>query len=256
MAEDGVAVVGADGAFQDGWLATMPEGTFEKDETGKLKQGDLADHKNLASLSKSYLNGQKMLGSSIQPLGDNPTAEAIALYRVKVGCPENFEGYAVEKPEMPAGLVYDDELLQATTKYAHDNHIPKKVYEGFAKLVIDGQIASFKKQVEADTTESDKVITDAEEAMKSAHGAKYDEVIETANRFYDLPGNDEVNKAFKTLMTDKGIDSHPAVMDYMYEAYKMVKEDLLPDGGAGSAAKKETQPGQLNYETVVGDSGR
>jgi hypothetical protein len=253
------AYLGDDGAFQEGWLDNLPEDTFEKDDTGALKQGDLVDHKNIGSIVKSYLNKDKMLGSAIQPLPENATDEQIKAHRVKVGCPETVEGYEITKPEkMPEGMAFDEDLMKKCVQYAHDNHVPKTLFEGLAKMIIEGEIETFKKVTEANAKfmkeASDKAIAEAENKLKGKHGAKYDTVLEMANRFYDLPGNDEVNKAFTDLMKEKGLDSHPAVIDFFSESYKMVKGDTIPEGG--SAPNKGVPPGQLDYSTVVGNSGR
>lgn len=247
--------LGEDGVFQEGWLGNLPEDTFEKDDTGKLKQGDLADHKNIGSVVKSYLNKDKLIGAAIQPLPEKPTEDQIKAHRAKVGCPETVEGYEVVKPEkLPEGMAFDDELLKACSKYAHDNHMPKGVFEGIAKMVIDGQVATFSKMVEKATKDRDAAIETAENKLKAKHGAKYDEFVETANRFYDLPGNDAVNKAFTDLLAEHGLNSHPAVVEFFNEAYKLVKEDTPPPGG--EPAGGGTQPGQLDYSKVVGNSGR
>jgi len=250
--------LGEDGALQPGWMDSLPENTFEKDDTGKLKQGDLADHKGLNSIVKSYLKTQQLVGSAIQPLTDKSTDDQIKAYRAKVGCPDTVEGYEVAKPDVPDGMSIDEELVKACSKYAHDNHVSKGVYEGFAKLVIDGQVETFKKVTEANAKftqeESDKAIETATNQLKGKHGANYDAVVETANRFYDLPGNDDVNKAFTDLMKEKKLDSHPAVIEFFHESYKLVKGDSVPEGGA--PAGKTTVPGELDYSTVVGDSGK
>ena len=244
--------LGEDGAFQDGWLGNLPEDTFEKDDTGKLKQGDLSDHKNLGSIVKSYLNKDKLLGTAIQPLPEDASEDQIKAHRAKVGCPETVEGYEVVKPELPEGMKFDDELLANCSKYAHDNHIPKGVFEGLAKMLISGQIGTFNQIVEAATNDRNQAIETATNKLKGEWGAEFDGNKETANRFYDLPGNDAVNKAFTDLMTEYGLDSHPVVLKFFHEAYKLVKEDTSPEGG-GSAGKT-TVPGQLNYDTVVGHS--
>lgn len=253
------AYLGEDGALQDGWLDNLADDTFEKDDTGNLKQGDLADHKNFASIVKSYLNKDKLLGTAIQPLPDGATEEQIKAYRAKVGCPDSVEGYEITKPTMPEGLQFDDELLAKCSQYAIDKHIPKGVFEGLAKLVIDGQIETFNKITEAnakieeeEVKKKDQAIEESANKLKVEWGADYGANLEMANRFYDLPGNDEVNKAFTDLMAEHGLDSHPAVVKFFHEAYKLVKEDEIP--GGESTGAKTTVPGQLDYSTVVGNS--
>lgn len=262
MAEEGTiaaeSILGDDGAFQDGWLGNLAEDTFEKDDTGKPKHGDLNDHKNISAVVKSYLNKDKLLGTAIQPLGDKPTPEQVAAHRVKVGCPDTVDGYEIVEPKMPEGMAFDKELVKACAQYAHDNHMPKGLFEGLLKMVTEGQIETFNKVTAANAKfkeeESKKAIETATNTLKAKHGANYDTVIEMANRFYDLPGNDEVNKAFADLMKEKGLDSHPAVLDFFHESYKLVKGDKVPGGGAPPG--KGTQPGQLDYSTVVGSGGK
>ncbi len=247
-------ILGEDGALQEGWLGHLAEDTFEKDDTGKPKHGDLADHKNIASLTKSYLKTQRLMGTAIQPLPEKPTDEQIATHRTKVGCPETVDGYEIVKPEMPENMVWDEDLAKACAKYAHDNHLPKGVFEGLFKMVVDGQIEGSKKMAEAWAKDDDKAVETASNQLKAKHGAKYDAILDMANRFYDLPGNDEINKAFTDLMKTQKLDSHPAVIEFMHEAYRLVKGDTVPAGG--DAGGKTTEPGQLNYGTVVGDSGK
>jgi hypothetical protein len=255
------SILAENGVLQNGWLDSMPEGTFEKDDTGKLIQGDLADHKDIGSIAKSYLNKDKLLGTAIQPLAENATEEQKAAHRTKVGCPDKVEGYEIVKPTPPEGMEYDDELIKNASKFAHDKFVPKDVFEGLVKIVFDRQTETLKQMAELTAkaeaekaAASDKVITDAENALKSEWGADYDKNLELANRFYDLPGDDATNKAFTELMAEKGLNSHPVVVKFMREAHKLVKEDEIPGtpGGGGKA----TVPGQLDYTEVVGHSGR
>ena len=262
MSEDVVmaeSFLADDGAFQDGWLGNLPEDTFERDDTGVFKQGDLGDHKSIASIVKSYLNKDKMLGKAIQPLPEKPTPEQIAAYNIKMGCPEKAEGYETHKPDLPEGMAFDDNLMASCAKYAHDNHIPKGVFEGLAKMVVDGQIETFKKVSDANAKfmqeESDKSIAAAESALKAKHGAEYPAVLDMANRFYELPGNAEVNKAFTDLLKERGMDSNPAVIDFFHECYKLVKGDVVP-GVVGVSGGNPVPAGQLDYSVIVGNSAQ
>lgn len=254
-------ILGEDGALQEGWLDNMPKDTFEKDDTGKIKQGDLAEHKTFPSIVKSYLNKDKLLGTAIQPLAEDATEEQKKTHRAKVGCPETVEGYEIVKPQLPDGVAFDEELMKSATQFAFDNYVPKTVFEGLAKLVNDGQLKNLTQLMEANAkaekeaqAEKDKAITTAENELKGEWGADYDKNLEFANRFYDLPGDDKTNKAFTELMAEKGLNSHPAVVRFFREAYKLVKEDEMP-GGAPEGGEG-TVPGRLDYSKVVGNSAQ
>jgi hypothetical protein len=145
-----VQTLGDDGAFAENWTDNLPEDTFEKDDTGKPKMGDLADVKNLPTLIKNHLNLQGKLGTAIFPLKEDATDEERRAHFTKLGCPETVEGYEVKAPEIPEGapIAFSEDLLKACTKYAHDNGIPKTVYEGLANTLIDGQMNELKARVE------------------------------------------------------------------------------------------------------------
>lgn len=245
------AYLGEDGAFADGWMDKMPDGTFEKDDTGKNKTGDLAEHKTIGAVVKSYLGKDKLLGTAIQPLAADATPEQKRAHFTKQGCPETPEGYEIIREE---GKEYNEELITAMSKYAHDNGIPKTVYEGQAKLVIDALFKANDDFTAAAKVANDQAVETQTNELKAKLGAKYDTGVEMANRFYNLPGDDVVNKAFVDVLEANGLDTHPAVVEFFREAWILVKGDVAPAGG--EAGGKTTKPGELNYETVVGDSGR
>lgn len=236
------AYLGDNGEFAENWMDNLPDGTFEKDDTGKSKTGDLADHKDVASVVKSYMNSQKLLGTAIQPLAEEATDEQVKAYRAKTGCPETAEGYEITPPEMPEGLEFDKELMTNTTKYAHDNHIPRTVFEGLAKVVMDGQVKKFKEMVAAAVTEQDKVAEVASNKLKGKWGADYDKFLEMGRRAYDLFGG----KEFVALMESTGLKDNALVVETFLEIYKQIKPDEFVAGGA--AGGKAAVPGQLVYD--------
>lgn len=244
------ALLGDDGAFQEGWLDNLPEDTFEKDDTGKLKQGDLAEHKNVAGLVKSYLNAQKLVGTAIQPLADDATDEERRAHFTKLGCPEKVEGYEVTPPKLPDGMQMDEALMKAATKYAYDNGIPKTIFEGLAKLVLDGQVNTYNQVVKTATEAQDKIRDASVNKLKGEWGADYDKNLEMGRRAYDLFGGDD----FVKLMEETGLKDNPVVVKAFVEIYRQIKPDDFITGG--TSAVKTTVPGQLDYSKVHGNSGR
>lgn len=245
------AYLGEDGSFQDNWMGNLPEDTFEKDDTGKSIQGDLGEYKSVGALVKSYLSKDKLLGTAIQPLAADATAEQKRAHFTKQGCPETAEGYEMTRIE---GQEYDEATIKAASQYAFDNGIPKGVYEGLSKLVIDGQFKANKDVTDAQKVTSDQAVETKTNELKAKLGAKYDEGVEMANRFYNLPGDDTINKSFVEVLEANGLDTHPAVVEFFLEAYKLVKGDTVLEGGG--PAGKTTVPGQLDYSKVVGSSGK
>lgn len=229
--------VGEQGAGEGHWSEQYGEQYGKDAAITRYKTFDdfVAGHKEL----------EGKLGSAIQPLADNATDEQKRAYYTKLGCPEKVEGYEMIKPALPEGMAFDDELIKSATQYAHDNGIPKGVFEGLAKMVIERQIAQIKQLTEAAAATQTQTFETATNELKGKWGAKYDESLEMANRFYDLPGDDKVNKAFTDLMAEKGLNNHPAVVEFFHEAYKLVKEGTIPAGGTGATGTTPT--GQLTY---------
>lgn len=237
------AYLGDDGAFAEDWMANLPEDTFEKDDTGKLKTGDIKDHKNIGSIVKSYLQKDKLLGTAIQPLPEDATEEQIKSFRSKMGCPESPEGYEITKPELPEDMVYDEDLIKAGASYAHTNHVPKTVFEGLVKLFLDGQIKRHKENGAAELAAQDKLADAATNKLKGKWGADYDKFVELGRRAYELFGK----KDFVDLMASTGLKDNPVVVETFVEIYKQTHPGEFVTGDA-SGGTKATVPGQLVYD--------
>lgn len=244
--------LGDDGALQDGWMGNLPDGTFEKDDTGKNKVGDLADHKDVAGIVKSYMNGQKLLGTAIQPLADDASDEDKRAYHTKQGCPEKADGYEVKIPDMPDGMGFDEDLMTAMKQYAFDTGMPKTRFEGLAMKLLEGQIAAHTKRVEAAKIEQDKVDEEAkvaqdkvaEEAdnkLKGKWGADHDKFVEMARRAYDIHGG----KEFVDLMESSGLKDNAIVVETFLNIFKQTNPKEFVDGSTPGG--KATVQGQLSY---------
>jgi len=245
------AYLGADGAFAENWMDNMPDGTFEKDDTGKNKTGDMADLKNLPTLVKNHLNLQGKLGTAIFPLADDATPEERRAHFTKQGCPETVEGYEIKAPEIPedSGIAFSEDLMKACTKYAHDNGIPKTVYEGLYKTLVDGQISELKTRVEANIKAQDTAAEEATNKLKGKWGADYDKFVEMAKRSYDLFGK----KEFVDLMESSGLKDNAIVVETFLDIYRQTNPAEFVSGGEGES--KTTPAGELDYSKVHGHSG-
>ena len=70
----------------------------------------LADIKDVGSMAKSYINGQKLIGKNRIALpGEGATDEEISAFHSQLGRPEKAEGYQFgERPTLPEGMEYDE----------------------------------------------------------------------------------------------------------------------------------------------------
>ncbi len=246
------AFLGDNGAFTEGWTDSLPEGTFEKDDTGVLKMGDIADHKDIGSLVKTHLNLQKKLGTAIQPLADNASDEDKRAYYTKQGCPEKAEDYVTPMPEkLPEGMLFSEDIMTAAKNYAHANGVKKEILEGLSKVVLDSQIEMFNKMVADAKIAQDKAAEEATNKLKGKWGDDNDKYVELARRAYDVHGG----QAFVDLMESTGLKDNPIVVETFLEIFKQTNPKEFV-GGSEEPVGKTTPAGQLDYSEVHGHSGK
>ena len=244
--------LGDNGAFAENWMDNLPDGTFEKDDTGVLKMGNLKDQKDLASLVKTTLSLEKKLGTAIQPLADDASDEERRAHYTKQGCPEKAEDYVTPMPEkLPEGMLFSEDIMTAAKNYAHANGVKKEILEGLSKVVIDSQIEMFNKMVADAKEKADKAAEEATNKLKGKWGADHDKFVELARRAYDVHGG----QAFVNLMESTGLKDNAVVVETFLEIYKQTNPKEFV-GGSEEPAGKTTPEGQLDYSEVHGHSGR
>lgn len=243
------AYIGDNGVLQDGWLDNFPEGTFEKDNTGKLMTANLTDHKDLTGLVKSFVGQHKLVGSAIQPLKEDATPEQRAEFNQKFGCPKTVEGYELTKPtELPEGMVYRQDLVDAVSAVAFKNGVSKTALQELAGSFNQWQIENFKTQKAAQETAIAKTFDDNEAALKVEWGTDYDKNIEITNKLItQIP---ELMDIVKLVFDLSGKGNHPVVHKTLFKAALKILPDTVVIGGVKT--EKTTVPGQLDYSTVVG----
>lgn len=237
--------LGENGVFQEGWQNSLPEDTFEKDEYDKPKQGDLGEHKNLGSLSKSYLNLQQKLGTMIAPLKEGATDAERKEFLAKAGyaVPDNADGYSVTRPTLPEGMQYSEEGEKAFRDFAHSKMWPQKYVTDALSYYNQLQVFMF----EASKSAADEDAKQAEAQLRTEWlGDTYDKNFEKANRAYDVIGQGTTSDKFKAAIEAAGLHNNPDVVRWLAEAYTQLGEGEYVEGGGEGG---ETVPaGQLHYK--------
>ena len=70
----------------------------------------LSDIKDVGSMAKSYINGQKLIGKNRIALPvEGATDEEISMFHSQLGRPEKADGYQFgDRPSLPEGMQYDE----------------------------------------------------------------------------------------------------------------------------------------------------
>jgi len=162
-----------DGTFKDGYIdALVPEDL--------RKSLVYATAPNLKAVLKMLGHQERQIGKQgkgIMPLGENPTATDVEMYRKAMGIPETSEGYKVEVPE-GLGDYYDEQVMKDTLAAFHAAHLTSPQVAAVMALDAKRLQAGIKEQEEAEANARVEV----EATLREDWGEKYDENLRLANR--------------------------------------------------------------------------
>ena len=229
------------GTFKDGWKdALVPE-----DLRGRKVFDAVPD---LRAVLKLLAHQEKFLGSQgkgIMPLGENPTATELEMFRKSLGIPDTPEGYKVEVPE-GLGDYYDEAVMKETLKGLHALHLTPKQVAGVVALEAERLRAGIKEQEQSEAAARD----DTEAALKEIWGADYEKNLRLANRIIAENVSDEEKDGLLALIGN----SVPVARLFakLGEAHledKVVSTDVERPGSASSEIDRlEATPGYASGE--------
>lgn len=193
--------------------------------------------KDIPALAKSFVEGQKMIGSSVRlPKADAPDEEWGKVY-TRLGRPEKPEGYELKRPEnLPEGVKYDEELETAFKGMAHEAGLhprqAQRILDKFNTLQLERHKAYMA------TRES------AIAELKKEWGPNYDKQLAQANRAIKELGDQKLAQ----YLEDAGLANDPMLVRVFAKYGASLGEDTLvagdqplADGGGQSALQKELE---------------
>lgn len=205
------SLIGADGAFKDGWINDLPG-----EEYAEVRD-TAANYKTLPALLKGLKDSKaaamQRLDGMVKLPHNESTPEEIAAYRQAIGVPENPDGYTFTAPE---GVEFDDVAVTEFKKLAHE-----------ANLTPDqaSRLVQFQAQLESQV---------AEQANRDAEQWKQ----EQSQKLQEAWGNQFNGKkllAQRAAATFGVPDDHPALNDAtivqaLARAGEAISEDKLVSG--------------------------
>lgn len=169
---------GAQGSQGANWKELIP---------AELAQDpSLASIGDLPSLVKSYISAQSMIGAEkiALPAGKNDTPEYWNQVFDKLGRPKNPDGYSFERPPLPEGLSYNEELEKGFKKVCHELGLLPRQAQGLYKFYNDLVMQEFQNAAGS----ADRAYEDGEKKIREIFGGKADEAIQLANRVFKTFG--------------------------------------------------------------------
>lgn len=171
----------------------IPE--FLKDVEGITDLGDLLNEpalktvKDVKSLTKSFLNGQKMIGKDkvVIPTKNSTEEERAAFYR-KIGLPDNLEGYELNKAEES---MYDESFYSGIKEQMFKNNIlPRQ-----AKAIVE-YLENYEKEQDNNFSAQSKERVEQEiQGLKNEWGTAFDSKLNIANTVLKDYADEETMKA-------------------------------------------------------------
>lgn len=177
------------------WKASLPEDV--------RADPSLADIKDVGSMAKSYINGQKLIGKNRIALPDEKaTDEEWSSFHSSVGRPETAKDYKFgEKPALPEGVQYDEAFENNFRETSYKAGLTPKqaqaIYDDYHKYI--GQ----KAELEGKTTAAESA--EWVNSLKKELGKAYDERVDLAKRAVDSYGDDSL----KGWLADTGMGNNP-----------------------------------------------
>lgn len=222
-----MSVVGADGAFTEGWTAVLPE--------DMRSNPSLAGFKSLPDLAKSLVNTKRMVGADkarfLFAPNENSSPEERADFYSKLGRPESPDKYAVEMPKnLPQGMGVNEQMKEHFAKIAHESGLSndqfKAMFDGYNQF----QMQSFEQSQEQQVAKFEDGV---KELQKEWRG-DYDSNLKIANRAVQEFG-------LKDFLDQKGLSNDTEMVKVMHKIGSMLLESKGPEASNSSGASGSAQ---------------
>lgn len=205
-------MIDSEGFFSENWKNSLPE---------DLRNEPCLDNvKNFATLTKSFVNAQKMIGKNkIAIPGENATEEERNAFYTALGRPSTADEYKHEGVELPEGITLDDNAIKEFRNFAYENGLSQQVYE---------------KALAFDVLRAQK----SYEAAVKAHNQEYEQTMSKLRDQYgdQLQGRiAQVDKALTTfgikdLFIEKGLTNNYQVFEALAKIGESISESKLKAG--------------------------
>lgn len=224
-------IIGADGAFAEGWLNAVPE-QYRQNETIKSV-------KSLGDMAKMTIEAQKLVGSSVRiPKPDASDEEKRAFY-AKLGCPDSAEKYVVPEIKLPEGMPYDEEEAKLLTGFCHKLGITQSQYEQLYKYYNEFQAKQYNLYNKQAKVATEKAIS----GLKQKWGeSDYDKNVEVAKRAVKQFASEEQIKFLEQTQVDGvQLGNHPMLVELFNAVGLKMTDDSLVKGGVTAGDDKGPQ---------------
>lgn len=218
------------------WHQQIPDDV--RSDTALMDIATKSTEKDIPSVIKSFLHGQRRLGSAINLPGKDAKPEEVAALRTRLGeagvielPPGDPSKYEISKPaDLPGGVVWSDDMANSFRGKAHELGLTQKQATG----LVDYHL----KTMAAVNEGLGLSIADGEKALREKWGADFDKNKELAIRAAGAIFKDEAAKKF---FSNTALGNHPVLIETMAKIGELIQED-------GSIMAPANRDAQLDEE--------
>ena len=208
------------------WRESLPNELKTDKTLDRFNKGGVPE------LAKSWIEAQKVISKKgIVVPGEKATPEEIDAFHKSLGRPDKPEGYELSKPELPEGMVYDENQTKAFATLAHKEGLTKKqlaaLHDGWNEMAKTAHEANMKavKDFREKTTGE----------MKKEWGKDFKSNLAQADATIDRVFGPE----FKKLLVETGLNDHPGMIKGLFNVSQTIGEHALALKGTDGKGKNE-----------------
>ena len=224
---------------------TPPQGAdWTASLTPDLKQlVDTKGYKSPADVVQAYAHAQKAIGADKIVLPKDGVWDDEA--RAKLGIPKDAAGYELKRPEMPAGVSYDENFEKAALPVAHKLGLTPvqlqglmEFYAGYTGQAVQGFAKSATDELAA-----------SQALLQKEWGQAYPQKVAQATRAVQHFGGDGLVK----FLNESGMGNNPELVKAFAKIGSMTAEDTIKLGKGASTFNLTPQEARAEATRIMGD---
>jgi len=229
---------GTDTQRLPGWT-----GQLTKEQMAVITERVAKDPKALSELPKGlselYASYDSLKASSVgalkRPAPDAPKDEWDQFYN-GLGRPESAEGYALEKPQIPSGMRYDESTEKWFRGVAHSMGLTQEQAKGFFDEYNKVQVENVQRAISARKAASEAALTALKQEWKESFPDKWEGIRQAYIQFMPEGANGTLFKKIQAY----GLDNDPDFLRMFKNIYDKIgpPRTIVPSGqGSGTDSK-------------------
>ena len=239
-APDGGAGQQDGGNQAPGWIAQLPDDLKGNETfTGYKTIGELAKAHLDTSGKVAELEGK--VANSIPKLTENATDEEKAAYFAALGVPESPDKYELERPAMPEGMPYNEDLEKWFRNTAHKAGITAEQ----AKTLFTSYNQFGTEFLKSIAEQRKTTLETGMNALKESWGNHYDDNVAVVKRVQEKIGAG--SEPMKEWLTAHNAENDPVLIQFLLDVAPGYLDDYAP---AGKPPGDHTKGGGMTYPSM------